>query len=66
MTELLQDCVAFGGDTDSVASVALGLASLTSSYVNDLPSFLYDDLENGKFGKDFLIRLDMQCIMAFN
>jgi ADP-ribosyl-[dinitrogen reductase] hydrolase len=57
--DILDHSVRLGGDTDSVAAVALGLTSLSSDYVNDLPNFLYEDLENEKYGKDYLKSLDL-------
>lgn len=58
LSEILYFSVDLGGDTDSVASIALGLGSLNKNYINDLPKFLYNNLENKKYGKDFLITLD--------
>jgi ADP-ribosyl-[dinitrogen reductase] hydrolase len=66
MLEVLNNAVALGGDTDSVASIAGGLASLSSQYTNDLPSFLFDDLENETYGKDYLKSLDKKIINKFN
>ncbi|MDK1285854.1 ADP-ribosylglycohydrolase family protein [Pseudoalteromonas umbrosa] len=56
-SELLIKSVAFGGDVDTVAACALGIASLSEEYVNDLPAFLYEELENKQYGKDYLIKL---------
>lgn len=52
--------VDFGGDVDTVASLSLAISSLDSSVVNDLPKFLTDELENGEFGRDYIIKLDNQ------
>ena len=57
-SELLVDAVSLGGDTDSVAAIAAGLASLTSEYVNEIPDRLISSLENGKFGLEYLMMLD--------
>src|SRR5690606_5755400 len=40
ISQLLKSCVDLCGDTDSVASIAVGLASCFSEYNNDLPSAL--------------------------
>ena len=40
-SEILINSIELGGDTDSVASIALGLASLSNQFTNDLPEFLY-------------------------
>lgn len=66
MLEILDNSVELGGDTDSVASISGGLASLSSQYTNDLPSFLFDDLENEIYGKDYLKSLDKKIINKFN
>lgn len=58
MSTLLRDCVNFGGDADSVAAIAMGLASLTSEYAADVPTKLIDGLEAGAYGKGFLAHLD--------
>ena len=58
MTSLLKACVTLGGDTDSTAAIALGLASLSSEHADDLPASLHAALENGAYGRDFLRSLD--------
>jgi ADP-ribosyl-[dinitrogen reductase] hydrolase len=58
MSALLPDCVNFGGDVDSVAAIAMGLASLSREYVADIPHVLVDGLENGAYGRSYLRRLD--------
>ncbi|MFT4304421.1 MAG: ADP-ribosylglycohydrolase family protein [Candidatus Woesearchaeota archaeon] len=54
--EVLTYSVLLGGDTDSTASVALGLKMIDHN-VSGLPSFLFNDLDNGKYGRDYLIQL---------
>ncbi|WP_196888315.1 ADP-ribosylglycohydrolase family protein [Aureivirga sp. CE67] len=56
----LQKSVTFGGDVDTVASLSLALSSLDNSIENDLPHFLYDNLENGDFGRDYINELDLK------
>jgi ADP-ribosylglycohydrolase len=58
MSAMLKASIEFGGDVDTVASISLALASMDSGIENDLPRFLYDDLENGSYGRDYLIGLD--------
>lgn len=60
LSNLLQDCIHLGGDVDSVASIALGLASLSVEYHQDLPENLLNQLENQQYGRDFLIDLDQK------
>lgn len=66
LSQLLIDCVHHGGDVDSVAAVAVGLASLSAEYTNDLPSSLYDGLEQGAYGLAFLQNLDRQLAQHFS
>lgn len=65
MRALLRACVAFGGDTDSVAAIALGLASLSGEFTDDLPPSLHDGLENGPYGRDWLRALDARLAARF-
>jgi ADP-ribosyl-[dinitrogen reductase] hydrolase len=58
LAALLRDCVDFGGDVDTVATIALGAASTSRDYQRDLPAVLYDGLEDGSFGRSYLARLD--------
>lgn len=58
LAAILKACVAYTGDVDTVAAVALGAASASSEVADDLPAFLFDDLENGPFGRDYLMRTD--------
>ncbi len=51
---LLRSCIDFQGDVDTVAALALGLASFTIEYQADLPSQLYQDLEDGPYGRAYL------------
>lgn len=58
MSRLLKDCIAFTGDVDTVATIALGAACNCQEITQDLPPQLIDMLENGPYGKDYLISLD--------
>lgn len=63
MSEALTKAVSFGGDTDSVAAVTLGLASVGDTHAHDLPAHLYRDLDNGwahknNYGLCYLRNLD--------
>jgi len=66
MKEILQKSVAFGGDTDTVASIAVGLASLSPLIKKDLPKNLMSGLERGKFGADFLKKQDKRLRNKFS
>lgn len=59
LLEVLDKSIKLGGDTDSVAAIAVGLASLSKQYKSNLPNFLYENLEDGKFGKKYLLAIDV-------
>jgi ADP-ribosylglycohydrolase len=62
LAALLQDCVAFTGDVDTVATIALAAASCGREYEHDLPAALVEGLENGKYGRDYLAALDRRLL----
>jgi ADP-ribosylglycohydrolase len=62
LSGLLSDCVAFTGDVDTVATIALAAASCSADYEQDLPESLVAGLENGPYGRDYLVRLDRQLL----
>lgn len=49
---IARTCLTWGGDTDSVLSIAWGIASARMK--EDLPAFFYDELEGGLYGKVYL------------
>lgn len=65
----MQDClkqgIDYGGDTDTVAALSMAILSQKTNCEKTLPSFLYDELENGTYGKDFLISLDHKLTLKF-
>jgi len=58
LREILRTSVAFCGDVDTVAAIALAAASCSTQVTDDLPEVLYADLENDSYGRDFLHELD--------
>ncbi|HEY9675689.1 MAG TPA: ADP-ribosylglycohydrolase family protein [Waterburya sp.] len=62
LSELLKDCVAFTGDVDTVAAIALAAGSCSQEITQDLPEHLSAGLENGSYGKDYIINLDRQLM----
>jgi ADP-ribosylglycohydrolase len=62
LAALLQDCIAFTGDVDTVAAIALAAASCSPEYVHDLPEALVSGLENGTYGRDYLVELDRRLL----
>jgi len=62
MSELLKTCIEFTGDVDTIAAIAAGPASWSKEIKQDIPENLIMTLENGKYGKDFLIELDNKLL----
>lgn len=62
LSQLLRDAVALGGDTDTVAAMAMFSASLCQDVSADLLQVLYDDLEDGPYGLAFLRTLDQDLL----
>ena len=67
MSSVLTRSVSYGGDTDTVAAIAMGIASLHPEIINnnDLPRELYDNLEDGDYGYIYLQQLDNQLDATF-
>lgn len=65
MAPLLKACVAYTGDVDTVAALALGLAACCPEYERNLPEALLRDLENGPYGKGYLQELDLALRKRF-
>jgi ADP-ribosyl-[dinitrogen reductase] hydrolase len=65
LSGILQDCVAFSGDVDTVATIALAAASCSREIVHNLPQVLIDGLENGVYGRDYIQDLDRQLLARF-
>ncbi|WP_291727067.1 ADP-ribosylglycohydrolase family protein [Bernardetia sp.] len=60
LKSMLKKSVDFGGDVDTVASLALAIGKMNKNVENNLPSFLYDELENGNFGRDYIKKIDKE------
>lgn len=58
MSALLRQCIAYTGDVDTVAAIAAGAASVATEIKQDIPAVLVDTLENGTYGRDYLVALD--------
>jgi ADP-ribosyl-[dinitrogen reductase] hydrolase len=58
MSDLLRDCIHFGGDVDTVAAIALAAGSVSGEVEQDLPVCLLQDLEKGEYGRHYLAELD--------
>ncbi|MFL5731925.1 MAG: ADP-ribosylglycohydrolase family protein [Chloroflexia bacterium] len=66
MSELLTTCIAFSGDVDTVATIALAAGSCSQEIAQDLPPHLISTLENGPYGRDYLIDLDARLMSLAN
>jgi ADP-ribosyl-[dinitrogen reductase] hydrolase len=66
MRDCLLDCINYGGDTDTVAALSMAILSVKEQVDRNLPQFLFDDLENGEFGKDYLMDIDTKLKLKFN
>lgn len=62
LAEVLRISVAFTGDVDTVATIALAAAACSPHYARDLPAALYDGLETGPYGHDYLRDLDQRLM----
>ncbi|MFK7948133.1 MAG: ADP-ribosylglycohydrolase family protein [Saprospiraceae bacterium] len=62
LKNMLLKSVNFGGDVDTVASLTLAIGSQIENIENDLPKFLFNELENAAFGRDYLIGIDKQFL----
>lgn len=65
MSTLLKTCIAFSGDVDTVAAIALAAGSCSTEIAQDLPQHLVMSLENGTYGKDYLITLNRHLFDSF-
>lgn len=63
LSDLLKDCIAFTGDVDTVAAIALACAAHSREYEPDLPQHLIDTLENDQYGRNYLIDLDQKLLL---
>ncbi|GLZ29979.1 hypothetical protein Lesp02_21690 [Lentzea sp. NBRC 105346] len=64
LSEMLKTCVAFTGDVDTVATIALAAASRSAEIEQDLPRNLVDGLEDGPYGRQYLEALDARLSAA--
>ena len=65
MQDLLTSCIAFTGDVDTVAAIAMPVGALCPDIEKNLPQALYDGLENGEYGLDYLKTLDQELLAIF-
>lgn len=58
LADMLKHCVDVGGDTDSLAALAMAIGSSSKEIENNLPQHFYDNMENGSRGHDYIKQLD--------
>ena len=58
LTGVLCAAVAPGGDVDTCAAIAMSIAASMPDAVDDLVPVLRDDLEDGKYGRSYIVELD--------
>jgi len=63
-SETLKEAVLLGGDTDTTASMCLGIVAMKTG-IKKLPFFLFRDLENKGFGRDYLIELGQELYKKY-
>jgi ADP-ribosylglycohydrolase len=62
IASLLKKCIAYTGDVDTVATIALACAAHSNEYRKNTPQPLVDTLENGTYGFDYIDRLDLKLL----
>jgi ADP-ribosyl-[dinitrogen reductase] hydrolase len=62
LSVLLRNCVAFTGDVDTVAAIAMAAGAHSEEIVSDIPACLAKKLENRTFGRQYLLALDAQLM----
>ncbi len=65
LSGILKSAVSIGGDTDTVAAIAMAIGSCAQDITNDIPKTLYEGLENGPYGRDYLADLDRKLHERF-
>lgn len=64
-SDVLRKCCEFGGDTDTVAAIAMAAASQCLEIDPEIPDVLFETLENGQYGRDYLIKISQKLNAAF-
>ena len=62
--DLLRHCIAYTGDVDSVATIALAAASGSPAFTRNLTASLWSGLENAAFGRDALREIESRLLNA--
>jgi ADP-ribosyl-[dinitrogen reductase] hydrolase len=65
LADALRRCIAFTGDVDTVATIALAAGSCAEDLPADLPETLLTGLESGPYGRPYLAALDGRLMSLF-
>lgn len=65
LKDLLIRACHHGGDVDTVACIALAAAWAYPCLPNDIPDKLYDEMENGPYGRDYAFDLGQKLLHTF-
>lgn len=65
LSDVLMRSVDFGGDTDTVAAMAMACASVCPDLDHDLPHVLQDTLESGLYGRAYLQDIGEKLLAKF-
>lgn len=64
LLDILKACISYTGDVDTVATIALQAASGSREVKKDLPNEMVEGLENGTYGREYLMQLDQKLIRS--
>jgi ADP-ribosyl-[dinitrogen reductase] hydrolase len=62
LSAILRSSIKWGGDTDTIAAIALAAGSCSKDIEQDIPEVLLQGLEHGKYGIHFLHSLDKKLM----
>ncbi len=62
LSAILTTCIDYGGDVDTVATIAMAAAACSREVVRDLPPALVAGLENGAYGREYIRTLDRELL----
>jgi ADP-ribosyl-[dinitrogen reductase] hydrolase len=65
LADMFSYLIQLGGDVDSACAIVGTIATTSKQFTKCLSIDLYDNLENGTFGKDYLNKIDTQLINKF-
>lgn len=64
-SNMIKKAIDIGGDVDSSACISMGLYTLRCDAILDLPDFMTQNLENGSYGRDYIMGLDKKLFEKF-